>query len=422
MRIAVLGAGIVGVTTAWYLAEDGHDVTVVDKADRIAGETSFANAGIIAPGDAAAWASPEAIGILLSSLFKTHAAFKLRFSLDPHFLAWGLKFLANCTWARHHRNTRAKLLLSLYSRDQTLDLERRLGLVYGRNAAGALYLHHDRASLEKQAAGIERLKEFGLTLRLLEPSEIRAVEPAISEQAVSSLAGALHGPDDFSGDCRAFALALAEQARTRHGVVFRLGETVTGLDAEGGQVRAVLTRTGQGTGRLDCDAAVVSLGPQSPILMRALGISLPITPVKGYSLTFPLRDGGMAPVTCGVDEHHFAAYSRLGDRFRLTARAEFAGHDRTPRPEVFAEMRRIGETLFPDAADFDAPSEWTCLRPVTPSGPPIIGRAPGRWSNLWINSGQGSLGWTMGAGSGRVLADLVAGRRPELDPTEICAA
>ena len=422
MRIAVLGAGIVGVTTAWYLAEDGHEVTVVDKADRIAGETSFANAGIIAPGDAAAWASPEAIGILFSSLFKTHAAFKLRFSLDPHFLAWGLKFLANCTWDRHRRNTRAKLVLSLYSRDQTLELERHLGLDYGRNRAGALYLHHDRADLEKQAAGIDRLKEFGLSLRFLEPSEIRQVEPALSAEAEAGLAGALHGPDDFSGDCRAFALALAEQAQSRHGVVFRLGETVTGLDSDGGTVRAVLCRAGEEARRLECDAVVVSLGPQTPILLRTLGASAPITPVKGYSLTFPLREGGVAPITCGVDEHHFAAYSRLGDRLRLTARAEFAGYDRAPRPEIFAEMRRIGAWLFPDAADFDAPLEWTCLRPVTPAGPPIIGRAPGAWSNLWINSGHGSLGWTMGAGSSRILADLVAGRRPELDPADLCAA
>lgn len=417
MRIAVIGAGILGVSSAWYLASEGHEVTVLDRAGEVAGETSHANAGLVVASTSGSWASPQAIRILAGSLFKEHAAFGFRWDSDPHFWLWGLEFLRNCTWARNRRNAHAKLMLAMYSRDQILELERELNLAYHRNTAGALYLHREESTLDAHAAGIERLSELGITLKRLSRDQLAAAEPALGPAALQSLVGAVQAPADFSGDCRLFTQQLAGAASTRHGVTFRLGETVTGLEIEAGQVRAVLTDTGP----MPCDAVVVAMGPETPNLLRRIGVRVPIYPVKGYSLTFPLAETGTAPVTCGIDEHYFASYSRFGDALRITARAEFSGFDRSAQPRAFQRLRAICDELFPKAAHYDAPREWVCLRPLTPGGFPIIGRVRSAPQNLWVNAGHGSLGWTMGAGSARILADLMAGRRPALDPATLPA-
>lgn len=415
MRIAVIGAGILGVTSAWYLAREGHDVTVVDRAESIAGETSFANAGIVAASSSGSWASPNALKMLAESLFRKHPAFGLRLDSDPHFWLWGLEFLRNCTWARHRRNSHAKLLLALHSRDRILELEQELGLSYHRNQTGALYLHRDVAALDAHAAGIERASELGITLKRLDRDQLAAAEPALGGTALERLVGAVQAPADFSGDCNIFARQLAEAAATRLNVAFRLGENVTGLDIQAGRVTAVTTTKGS----LPCDTVVVAMGPETPNLLRRVGARVPIYPVKGYSLTFPLSEGGAAPLTCGIDEHHFASYSRLGDAFRITARAEFVGYDTSATPADFARLRDIGMELFPKAADFGKPREWVCLRPVTPGGFPVIGRVRSAPDNLWVNAGHGSLGWTMGAGSAHILADLIAGRSPAIDPAKL---
>jgi len=412
MRITVIGAGILGVTSAWYLAGEGHEVTVLDRAEAVAAETSHANAGLVVASTSGSWASPQAIRILIGSLFKEHPAFGFRWDSDPHFWLWGLEFLRNCTWARNRRNAHSKLMLAMYSRDQILELERELDLAYQRNTAGALYLHRDEAALDAHAAGIERLSELGITLRRLTRDQLAAAEPALGPTALERLVGAVQAPADFSGDCRLFTQQLAEAASTRHGTTFRLGETVTGLEIEASRVRAVSTDAGL----VPCDAVVIAMGPETPNLLRRIGVRVPIYPVKGYSLTYPLAEAGVAPVTCGIDEHYFASYSRLGDALRITARAEFSGFDRSAGPRDFERLRVIGEELFPQAADFSKPREWVCLRPLTPGGFPIIGRVRSAPDNLWVNAGHGSLGWTMGAGSARILADLMGGRRPAIDP------
>ena len=411
MRIAVLGAGILGVTSAWYLRRDGHEVTVIDRAGAVAGETSFANAGLVAVGSSGSWASPDALRTLLLSLFKPHPAFGMKIEADPHFWLWSLEFLRNCTARRYRRNSRRKLMLSRYSRDCILELEKELNLSYHRNTSGAFYLHRDPRTLDSHAASAERWSEMGVDMARLSPDQVAAQEPALSPSAKSKLAGAIHVPGDFSGDCRLFAEQLVERAVAQGGVRLRLNETVTGLTVEAGRVSAIETDQGS----IPCDAAVVALGPETPRLLRRLGARVPIYPAKGYSLTFPLREDGPRPVTCGIDEHYFASYSVLGNHLRITARAEFVGYDRTPDPAVFAKLRAIAEEMFPDSADFDRPSEWVCLRPVTPGGPPILGRVRSLPENLWINAGHGSLGWTMGAGSSRILADLIAGRTPAID-------
>lgn len=409
MRIAVLGAGIVGVTTAWWLGEDGHDVVLIDRADGPARETSFANAGIVSPGHANAWASPEAPRILLAGLFARHAALKLHWGVDPALWRWGLRFLANCTSRAHERNTARMLALCLYGRDMTVALERELGLSYDRSGAGALYLHRDPAALAADAAQLDRLGGAEMGARRVAAEDLPSIEPALAGRA-GALAGAIHAPGDFAGDCRAFAEALRAHAGTRHGLEARFGEAVRAIEAESGRVRAIRTDRD----RIGVDAAVLCLGSEAPRLARRQGVRLPIYPVKGYSLTFPLREGGVAPITCGVDQTHLMAWSRLGDRLRVTARAEFAGFDRTANPSVQAAMTAAIRGLFPDAADYAAGTAWACLRPMTPTGAPILGRLRPAPGNLWFNVGHGHLGWSMAAGTGRILADLIAGRRPAL--------
>lgn len=409
MRIAVLGAGIVGVTTAWWLGEDGHEVVLIDRAEAPARETSFANAGLICPEHAGAWAGPEAPAILLKSLYSRHAALKLPWRFDPALWRWGLSFLANCTARAHARNSARMRALCLYGAERTLELEKALGLSYDRSGAGALYLHRDAAAFEAEAAALEGLDGAAGAPRAVSAGDLPAVEPALAGHT-DGLAGAIHAPGDFAGDCRAFAEALCAETRARHGTETRFGETVRAIEVDHGRMRAVRTDRD----RIGADAVVLCLGVAAPALAGRLGVRLAIQPAKGYSLTFPIAEPARAPVTCGVDQHHLMAWSRLGARLRVTARAEFAGFDTSLNPAVQADMVGVIRGLFPDAADYDAAQPWACLRPMTPNGAPILGRLKPAPENVWFNVGHGHLGWSMAAGTGRILADLMAGRRPDL--------
>lgn len=405
-RVAVLGAGIVGVTTAWELLRDGHEVVVVDRREGPALETSWGNAGLIAPGHAFAWASPKVPKILLKSLFDERQAFRLRFSADPAFWRWTLQFLGQCTSERARINTLRKHRLCRYSQAVLQETVQALGLDYHRVGGGLLYLYRSQAGLERGLRNMRILAEDGQRLEAIEPERAVALEPALAA-ARPKLAGAVRVPDDESGDCHRFACGLAERCAAG-GVTFRYGTTIRRLVAEG--ERIVRLETDQGP--IEAEAFVLALGSWTPRLLRPLGVALPVYPVKGYSLTLPVPAGATAPLLGGVDEDNLVAYARFGDRLRVTATAEFAGYDLGHRPKDFAPMLAAIRDLFPEGADWERPTYWTGLRPMTPQGTPIFGRA--RHANLWLNCGQGHMGWTMAHGSARIAADLLAGRKPQV--------
>jgi D-amino-acid dehydrogenase len=409
MRILVLGSGVVGVTTAYELTADGHEVLVLDRQAEAGMETSYANAGLIAPGHVYAWASPRAPRILLQSLWRSDAALKFRLRADPQLWQWGLRFLANCTTARNRANTLRKLSLCLYSQRRLAEVARDSGVAYDAIRAGILYLYRDPAHFETGVANMRLLQEHGLELEAIDAARIIALEPALG-LAQGKFVGAIFAPKDESGDCLKFTQGLAATA-ARQGAEFRMAHEVQALEREGERITGILTDKG----RLQGDAYVLAMGSYSPRLARPLGLDLPIYPVKGYSLTLPLLDAQAAPEIGGVDEAHLVAFARLGDRLRLTATADFAGYDTSYEAGHFATMLRVARELFPHAAAYDKPDYWACLRPMTPDGPPILGRC--RFTNLYLNTGQGHMGWTMAAGCSRIVADLIAGRAPAIDIT-----
>jgi D-amino-acid dehydrogenase len=411
MRIVVLGSGVIGVTAAWFLARDGHEVVVVDRNKGPAEETSFANAGLVSPGHAQSWASPRAPAMLLRSLFDRDAAVRLRLRLDPKMWAWGVRFLANCTAARAQANTRRKLALCLYSLDALHKVIVETGVEYHRHTGGILYLHRSQQALDEGAASRLALADAGLETQVIDAVACVQREPALAHLK-DRIAGAILCPQDESGDCNLFTRRLAERC-AREGVEFRFATAIRRLVAEGGAINRVETDSGTLAG----DAYVLALGCESPALARPLGIGLPIHPMKGYALTLPVRNG--APAGSGIDEERYLAWSRFGDRLRITSVAELAGFDRRIDPARVARMAAAARALFPDGADWDQPNAWVGFRPMTPDGLPFVGRT--RLSNLWLDTGHSSLGWTMSCGSARLLADLVAGRRPAFDPALLAA-
>lgn len=407
MRTVILGAGIVGVTTAYYLAKSGRQVTVIDRQPGVARETSYANAGLVAPGHSYTWASPRAPKILLKSLFSEGQALRWRFSADPRMWAWGLQFLRHCTAERSRENTARKLRLCVYSQKQLQELSAAEDLTYERISGGLLYAYRDEPSFERGRAAMTVLSDNGLALQTLTPQQVAQKEPALAG-STRNIAGAIYCPTDESGDANLFSIDLAERCR-RLGVEFHFERRITGFSHGADRVDAVVTDQGLVAG----DEFVLALGSYSPLLARQLGYRLPIYPVKGYSVTLPVRPGDKPPALGGVDENNLVAWARFGDRFRLTATAEFAGYDTSHRPEDFTHMLNAAKDLFPQGADYSRPSYWSCLRPMTPAGAPILGRT--RHRNFYLNTGHGHMGWTMACGTSRAVADLMDGRAPELD-------
>ena len=407
MTTVVLGAGVVGVTTAWYLAKEGEKVVVVDRQPVVANETSFANAGLVAPGHALTWASPRAPKILLKSLYKEGQALRLKLNADPQMWRWCWKFLMNCTAENSRRNTVRKLKLCVYSQQELQRLAAETGVEYDALRKGLLYVYRDEASLERGVANMKILADNGQKMERLDAAAIARLEPAF-ETSRDRIAGGLYCPDDEQGDSNKFTLGLAEKAKAL-GVEFRLDTTVQGFDAAGEKVERVVTDKGPIAG----DRFVLSLGSYSSIEARKLGVDIPVYPVKGYSATVPIDGHNGAPTIGGVDENNLVAWCRMGDRLRLTATAEFSGYDTRHTPADFSTMLSTAKDLFPQGGDYARTSHWACLRPMTPEGTPIFGR--GRHKNFWLNTGQGHMGWTMACGSARVTVDLMAGRKPAVD-------
>ena len=409
MRTLVLGGGIAGVTAAYFLAKDGHEVTLLEEQEGVGRDASAANAGIIAPGHSFAWASPKAPGMLVRSLFGHETAIRVRPRLDPALIAWGLRFLLECTAERARRNTIVKLRLCQYSQSVMQDLVAAEGIEYHAVNRGALYLYRDPREMEAGVRKMALLAEHGQRQEILDASQVARLDPAF-EPVRDKIAGAVRDLGDSSGDSRLFTERLARICHEKLGVIVRPGVRVSALSAESDRVTGTVTSAGVFT----ADAYVLALGVGSAGVARTIGVRLGIYPAKGYSSTFPVRADGLAPTVPGVDEQWLVGWSRQGDRLRLTSTAEFAGYDRSHKPRDFNNIHRLARDLFPSAADWERGEYRACLRPMTPDGPPVLGR--GRHRNLFFNAGHGHMGWTMAFGTARIVTDLVAGRKPDHDP------
>jgi D-amino-acid dehydrogenase len=410
MNVLVLGGGIAGVTAAYYLGKDGHDVTLLEANAELGLEATNGNAGIIAPGHSFAWGSPKAPGMLWRSLLGQETAIRMRLKPDLQLYLWGLKFLRECTAARARHNTLIKLRLCQYSQrllDEVAHAER---IEYEAIRRGALYLYRDPALFEAGVRKMKLLGDHGQKQEVLAAAGVAKLEPAFAP-VTAKIAGAIRDLGDSSGDSRIFTSALARVCREKFGATFETGVRVQALRAEGRRVRAVVTDRGERAAEL----YVLALGVEAPIVARTLGIRIAVYPAKGYSSTFPIKAGGRAPSVPGVDEQWLVGWSRLGDRLRLTSTAEFAGYDRTWTQRDFGNIMRFARDIFPDAADWERGEYRACLRPMTPDGRPVIGR--GRYENLLYNAGHGHMGWTMACGTARIVSDVVAGRKSEIDVT-----
>ena len=411
MKMAVLGAGVIGVTTAWELAADGHEVTVLDRQPAPALETSFANAGEISPGYSSPWAGPGVPLKALHWLAMEHAPLILRPRPSVAMAIFLAGMLRNCTAERYAVNKARMSRVADYSRDRLIALRAATGIEYDARQKGTLQLFREARQIEAAEKDVEVLKARGTPFETLDAAGCVAVEPALAAVR-EKFVGGLRLPDDETGDCKLFTERLAELAKAR-GVAFRHGVTISGLSTSGGRIDGVATS--QGT--VEADAYVVALAAHAPALLRPLGMRAPIYPVKGYSITAALRDPARAPESTVMDESHKVAITRLGDRIRVGGMAEISGFSTDLPPKRRATLEHVVSDLFPGGGDYSGATFWTGLRPMTPDGTPVIGRA--RQPNLYVNAGHGTLGWTMACGSARVIADLVAGKRPEIDTADL---
>ena len=408
MKVLVLGGGVIGVTTAYYLAKDGHEVAVIERHPVAAGETSYANAGLVAPAHAYAWASLRAPKILLKSLFMKDQALRLKLRADPRMWRWGLRFLAQCTEERARLNTLRKVRLCLYSVERLEEVVADTGVAYDGLAKGNLYLHRSEEGLEKGVAHTAILREHGVEMRVLDRDGIAAIEPSL-EPVKHRLAGGLHAPGDRSGDARTFTRNLAAWCAEHLDVRFEYDTRVLAIVAGGDRIEHVTTDRGA----RGADAFVLAAGHASPFLSEPLGVKLPIYPCKGYSITVPIGRPNLGPRIGMVDEDHLVAFCPMGERLRITSTAEFSGYDKSHSPEDFRAMFNVARELFPGGGDYSNPEYWAGLRPMTPTTAPIFGAA--RYRNLMLNVGHGHIGWTMACGSAKVVADLLAGRDSGID-------
>ncbi len=406
----VLGAGVVGVTTAWYLAKAGHEVVVVDRQPGAGLETSFANGGQISPCHAEPWANPSTPLKALRWMGVEDAPLVFRWRRwDPPLWAWSTRFLLNCPAGRARVNTDRTLRVAIYSRGCLQALRRETGIEYDQKTLGILHVYRDPHEFGHAVAAADLMGKFGLRRQVKTPDEAVAIEPALAA-VHSQLAGAIFTPDDESGDAHKFTRKLAALCAER-GVTFHYGTRIHGFEWSAGRIGAISTDRG----RLRADAYVLALGSWSPQMARQVGLELPIYPAKGYSATLPVAEGAEAPCVSITDDEHKMVYSRLGDRLRCAGTAELAGwNDAMTRIRAEALVAHA-KALFPRAGDFAEAELWAGLRPVTPDSVPILG--PTRIDNLFLNTGHGTLGWTMSCGSGKVLADLISGRPADIDMT-----
>ncbi|AYD04423.1 D-amino acid dehydrogenase [Neorhizobium sp. NCHU2750] len=407
MHALILGGGVVGITTAYQLLQDGHDVTVLEQESEVAESTSWGNAGMIAPGHSFVWSSPAAPKILLKSLFLKDQALRFRLSADPHLYSWSLRFLMECTAEKARLNTLRKHRLAAHSQSVLRDVVAREGIRYDQTASGIIYFHRNKAALETGVRNMRLLESDGQEIRVIDPDEIVRREPALLGSR-NLMAGGILCPTDETGSSSKFTKALADIVRNRGGRILT-GTRILKLERSGDRITRVVTSQGEFT----ADNYVLSLGSESPLVARKIGLSLPVYPIKGYSLTIPITNPDLAPKVPVLDEHNLVAITPMGDAIRVTATAEFAGYDRSHKPSDFAFMMDVTRSLFPKGIAYDRAHMWAGLRPMTPDNLPILGRR--NIGNLWLNTGHGHIGWTMSHGSARIIADLIAGRASPVD-------
>lgn len=411
MKVAVLGGGVVGVTTAYYLARAGHEVTVVERRMGTALETSYANAGEISPGYASPWAAPDVPKKAMKWLFMEHAPLILRPKLDADMLTWLFGVLRNCTAKRYAVNKGRMVRLAEYSRDQLEALRGKTGIQYDERTQGTLQLFRKQQQFDGIAKDIEVLGRDGVPFEVLDRAGCIRAEPGLTYSDVD-IAGGLRLPRDETGDCYKFTRRLETMCKDL-GVDFRFHERVEALESDGWRITSARTEKGN----LEADAFVVAMGSYSPSLVREFGIHLPVYPVKGYSITAPIVNELRAPVSTLMDESYKVAITRLGDRIRVGGMAEVSGFTTDlPKRRRHTLEHSVG-SLFPGGGDLKAASFWSGLRPMTPDGTPVVGGTA--VPNLFLNTGHGTLGWTMACGSGRVIADLVSGMTPEIETADL---
>jgi D-amino-acid dehydrogenase len=411
MKVIVLGAGVIGVTSAYFLARAGHEVTVVDRQPGPALETSFANAGEVSPGYASPWAGPGIPRKAIKWLTMRHPPLIVRPVPDAAMIAWVTQTLLNCNARSYAINKSRMVRIAEYSRDVLKRLRAETGIAYNERMQGTLQLFRTQKQVDDAHKDTEVLDQYGVPYEVLDRAGCLRAEPGLAASS-ATIKGGLRLPGDETGDCHMFTTKLAAMAE-QLGVVFRFGTVIQAIDVEAGRVAGVRTSGGTLTG----DAYVLAMGSFSPLIGRSIGLRLPIYPVKGYSITAPVVNEAVAPVSTVLDESYKIAITRLGSRIRVGGMAELSGYNTR-----LAETRRetlafcVNE-LFPGAGDTGQASFWTGMRPMTPDGTPVLGRS--RLPNLFVNSGHGTLGWTMACGCGRVIADLISGETPEIDMADL---
>ncbi len=414
MRVVILGGGVVGVTTAYQLQKDGHEVVLVERNSDVCLGTSWGNAGMIAPGHSFVWSSPTAPITLVKSLVLRDQALRFKLSADPRLYSWSWLFLMECTPAKARRNTLLKHRLAAYSQTILKQVVAEEAIEYDRNDRGILYFHRSQQALDAGVEHMKLLQSDGQVIEVLDRDGVIALDPSLSS-AKSEIVGGIYCPTDETGDPAKFTRALAAKIVARGGAI-HTDATIAQIESSGDTISKVATDKGDFRG----DVYVLALGPQSPIFARKIGIRLPIYPIKGYALTIPIGNHKSPPTIASVDEHNLVAISRFGDRVRITATAEFAGYDTSHKPSDFAFMKRVTQGLYPDGADYERAEMWAGLRPMTPTNLPFFGRR--RFRDLFLNTGHGHIGWTMSHGSARITADLIAGRTPAIPMEGLLAA
>jgi len=410
LKVLILGAGVVGVSSAWYLAKAGHEVVVVDRQCAAGLETSFANGGQISVSHAEPWSNPHAPLRALSWMGREDAPLLFRLRWDPALFDWSLRFLRECTPARTRANMRDIVALALYSRAQLKSLREETAIEYDHLERGILHVYTDEKEYAAALAAASVMREFGCDRRPVDADTCVTIEPALSA-ARHRLVGGDYTADDESGDAQHFTRNLAALCAAR-GVAFRYATTALRLNTADGRIASVEISGPAGSAELTADAYVVALGSYTPLLLRPLGFRLPVYPAKGYSATVALGKTSVAPSVAMTDDGHKIVFSRLGERLRVAGTAEFNGYNTELNSVRCAALMQRTHELFPELRPSGEPEFWCGLRPSTPSNVPFVGRA--RLPNLYLNTGHGTLGWTMACGAGVALADIISGRQPEI--------
>jgi D-amino-acid dehydrogenase len=411
MKVLVMGAGVIGVTTSYYLAKAGFDVTVLDRQPGPGLETSFANAGEVSPGYASPWAGPGVPVKAVRWILDRYGPLVVRPQADPAMWRWLIQMLRNCTSARYAVNKARMVGIAEYSRDCLRALRADIGITYDERSQGTLQLFRKQSQLDAIGGDVDILRQYNVPFEVLDREGCMRAEPGLAAVR-DSFVGGLRLPDDETGDCQMFTERL-EKVATELGVRFVYDTTVKAIDVAGGCVAQVTTDNGV----FSADKYVVALGSFSPLLLRPLGIDIPVYPVKGYSITVPIIDEAASPQSTVMDETYKVAITRLGDRIRVGGTAEVGDYKVRLLQGRRAPLDRSLSDLFPKGGDLSRSTFWSGLRPMTPDGPPVIG--PARFDNLFLNTGHGTLGWTMACGAARIVVDQIAGVAPEVAAKEL---